>query len=81
VIQSAQVLTAKRLGRAALLFLSAHAPMGFLAGHLLYLCAPLSRLILAGHPHERIVDEWAEVFCRPEAVDALALLLMTDETS
>ncbi|MEX1019551.1 MAG: hypothetical protein WDZ49_07830 [Litorilinea sp.] len=79
VIETAQALARRRLGRVALLFLVAHQPLAFLAGTCLHLLSPVYRVLMASAGPERVLDEWAELFSSPAALQALAPLLLTDE--
>lgn len=54
----------------ALLFLAAHRPLAFAAGHLLAVAAPVAALL--GAPH---VMEWSHLLASPEGVDRLVAAL------
>jgi hypothetical protein len=54
----------------ALLYLAAHRPLAFAAGHLLAVAAPLAALVGAAQ-----VQAWAELLLAPEGVESLAAAL------
>ena len=61
----------------ALLYVTAHRPLAFAAGHLLAVAAPVAAVL--GAPH---LMDWAQLLTSPEGVDRLvAALAAVDETA
>jgi hypothetical protein len=58
----------------ALLFVTAHRPLAFAAGHLLAVVAPVAAVL--GVPH---LMDWAQLLASPEGVDRLIAALATAE--
>ncbi len=64
----------RRLALPALLFVSAHKPLAFAAGHLLLVAAPLAALL--GLPQ---LLGWSQLLISPEGVDRLEAALAAEE--
>ncbi len=58
----------------ALLYVTAHRPLAFAAGHLLAVAAPVAAVL--GVPH---VMEWSQLLASPEGVDRLVAALTLAE--
>ena len=58
----------------ALLFVTAHRPLAFAAGHLLAVVAPVATLL--GAPH---LMDWAQLLASPDGVDRLIKALAAAE--
>ena len=62
------------MAAAALLYVTAHRPLAFAAGHLLAVAAPVAAVLGASH-----LMDWAQLLTSPDGVDRLVTALAAAE--
>lgn len=72
-----EALARRRLLLPALLFLSAHRPLAFLAGQLLWMAQPVSGLLLLSPEMQGALEDWAHLLSHPQGPLALEQVLAT----
>lgn len=72
-----EALARRRLLLPALLFLSAHRPLAFLAGQLLWMAQPVGGLLLLSPGMQNALEDWARLLSHPQGPAALEQMLAT----